>query len=98
MQSMDRNTVIGFVLLAILLFAYLFISTKSSQELQVQKKNYEDSVARVEALKKTPVTAKVDSIAKAPENLRDTTAIGQALNGSEQLITVENDLLKIVFS
>ena len=98
MQSMDRNTVIGFVLLAILLFAYLFISTKSSQELQVQKKNYEDSLARVEALKKTPVTAKVDSIAKAPENLRDTTAIGQALNGSEQLITVENDLLKIVFS
>jgi YidC/Oxa1 family membrane protein insertase len=98
MQSMDRNTVIGFVLLAILLFAYLFISTKNSQELQVRKKSYEDSLARVEALKKTPAAVKVDTVAQAPANLRDTTAVGQALHGSEQLLTVENDLLKIEFS
>ena len=98
MQSMDRNTVIGFVLLAILLFAYLFISTKNSQELQVRKKNYEDSLARVEGLKKSSVATKKDTVALAPAILRDTTAVGKALNGTEQLFTVENELLKIVFS
>ncbi len=44
-MGMDRNTVIGFVLLGLLLFAYLYISTKNSQELQKQKQLYDDSVA-----------------------------------------------------
>ena len=60
MQSMDRNTVIGFVLLAILLFAYMYISTKNSHELEVQKKRYDDSVAAVIA-KKQAATVKNDT-------------------------------------
>jgi YidC/Oxa1 family membrane protein insertase len=47
MGSMDRNTVIGFILLAVLLFFYLFLSTKSSQELQKQKQHDLDSIAIV---------------------------------------------------
>ena len=45
-MGMDRNTVIGFVLLAILLFLYLFISSKNSQELAQQRRLYEDSLAK----------------------------------------------------
>ena len=44
----DRNTVIGFVLLALLLFTYLFISTKNSHELEAKKQHYTDSVAQVQ--------------------------------------------------
>ena len=47
MGSMDRNTVIGFILLAALLFLYLFLSTKSSQDLQKQKMAEADSIAHV---------------------------------------------------
>ena len=50
-MNMDRNTVIGFVLLAILLFAYLFISTKNSQESAAITQKYNDSVANVNRLK-----------------------------------------------
>ena len=46
-MNFDRNTVIGFVLLAGLLFVYLFISTKNSRELQAKQQQKQDSVARV---------------------------------------------------
>jgi YidC/Oxa1 family membrane protein insertase len=95
MQSMDRNTVIGFVLLAILLFAYLFISTKNSRELEVQKKRYDDSVAAITAKKET-VAAKKDTTAVV--FVKDTSSLGKLLNGDEKSIVVENEFLKIVFT
>jgi YidC/Oxa1 family membrane protein insertase len=95
MQSMDRNTVIGFVLLAILLFAYLFISSKNSRELEVQKKRYDDSVAVVKAQTQVINTKK--------DSLKVTTAVdtsdgGKIFNGVEKTITVENEVLKITFT
>jgi YidC/Oxa1 family membrane protein insertase len=95
MQSMDRNTVIGFVLLAILLFAYLFISTKNSRELEVQKKRYDDSVAAIIA-KKEAIIAKKDTAVTIP--VKDTSSVGKLLGGHENTITVESEVLKIVFS
>ena len=95
MQSMDRNTVIGFVLLAILLFAYMYISTKNSHELEAQKKRYDDSVAVVIAQKQA-VAAKKDSVKL--NAAVDTTAGGKIFNGAEKAVTVENEVLKIVFT
>lgn len=94
---MDRNTVIGFVLLAILLFLYLFISSKNSQELMQQKKAYDDSIAKVDAIRKMNGAIPVDT-SKAAAVVKDTAGFKKALYGEEQLITVENDLMKIVFT
>lgn len=96
MQSMDKNTIIGFVLLAILLFAYMFISTKNSHELEVQKKRYLDSVALVDA-KKQALQSKADSV-KTASAVPDTGAGAALLNGHEEKQTLENDVLKITFS
>lgn len=95
MQSMDRNTVIGFVLLAILLFAYLFISSKNSRELEAQKKRYDDSVSIVSAQKQA-LNSKKDSI-KVNVTAPDTGVAG-IFNGAEKTITVENEVLKITFT
>jgi|SRR5450432_1101013 len=95
MQSMDRNTVIGFVLLAILLFAYLFISSKNSRELEVQKKKYEDSVAIVKAQTQA-VAAKKDS--SKTTSVIDTTRAGKMFGGEEKTIIAENEVLKITFT
>ena len=92
MGSMDRNTVIGFILLAALLFLYLFLSTKSSQELQRQKQVEADSIAHVKRVQ--------DSIRIA----NDTTAKFRndsnhvAVSATEQLVTVENGVFKISFT
>jgi YidC/Oxa1 family membrane protein insertase len=91
MGSMDRNTVIGFILLAVLLFLYLFLSTKSSHELQRQQQHELDSVALIKRAK--------DSASMAS----DTTAFSKDSTGnhpavSEQFFTVENEVLKITFT
>jgi YidC/Oxa1 family membrane protein insertase len=91
-MNMDRNTVIGFVLLALLLFVYLFISTKNSKEIEVKNKMRADSIARVQRA--------TDSLVK----VNDTTAnlkldSGQlAVRGSEALTTIENEVVKITFT
>jgi YidC/Oxa1 family membrane protein insertase len=92
MGSMDRNTVIGFVLLAVLLFLYLFLSTKNSQELQRDKQVREDSIA---AIKRTQ-----DSIAIANDTthhvtVKDTNVISSV---AEQSFVVENDVFRVTFS
>ena len=92
MGSMDRNTVIGFILLAALLFMYLFFSSKSSQELQMQKQAQLDSIANVKRHQ--------DSLRIANDTtkniIRDSNNV--AVPASEQLLTVENEVLSITFS
>ena len=95
MQSMDRNTVIGFILLAALLFLYLFLSTKSSQDLQQQKKKQQDSLALINKANDSvallnDTTSKVVTV--------DTTGLKKANFGTEQLSVVENEVLKMTFT
>jgi len=94
---MDRNTVIGFVLLGVLLFLYLFISTKNSQEFQKQKKQYDDSVAMVKAHQNAIVQSH-DTVKNKTAAVIDTTGFNRAVGGTEQLLTVENDVMRIVFT
>ena len=93
---MDRNTVIGFVLLGVLLFVYLFTSTRNSHELEAQRKRAEDSIALVKARQAN--VAKQKDTTTVATTLADTTGFNRAFKGIEQLVTVENDLVRIVFS
>src|SRR5688500_18665410 len=93
MGSMDRNTVIGFLLLAVLLFLYLFLSTKNSRELEQQKALAQDSSARINQAR--------DSSARLTDTVRNPAGndtVFQRPAASEQFITVENNVFKINFS
>ena len=97
-MGFDRNTVIGFVLLGVMLFAYLYISTKNSHELEAQRKHTEDSVALVKA--RQAAAAKLqDTVTTVNKVVLDTTVgFNKAIAGTEHLTTVENELIKVVFS
>ncbi len=97
-MGMDRNTVIGFVLLGVLLFIYLFLSTKGSHELEAQRKRAEDSIALVKA--KQEAAARVRDTAKTVVQVGPDTATGfnKAVRGVEQLTTIENEVIRVVFS
>ena len=92
MGSMDRNTVIGFILLAVLLFLYLFLSTKNSQDLQQQKQAELDSLAVV---KRTQDSLRIANDTTATISGDTTRAVPVA---KETPIVVENEVLKITFS
>lgn len=93
-MNMDRNTVIGFVLLALLLFVYLFISTKNSKELQAKQQKTTDSLALVKHVR--------DSIALANDTTAKITAAVDsnqlATRGVEELTVLENEVVKISFT
>jgi len=95
-MNMDRNTVIGFVLLAVLLFAYLFISTKNSQQLASIQQKQQDSVANVKRIKDSIARLNDTSVVKL--TTVDTSSAGFNENGSETLLVAENELLKITFT
>jgi YidC/Oxa1 family membrane protein insertase len=96
-MNFDRNTIIGFVLLGLLFFGYFFVNTREKHEFEAQQKIAADSIARVKA--QQVAVARLQDTAKAKVTLGDTTSgFNKALGGTEQKITMENELMKIVFS
>ncbi|MFN2457440.1 MAG: membrane protein insertase YidC [Chitinophagaceae bacterium] len=97
-MNFDRNTIIGFIVLAILFIGYFFYTSKEQQAYQKYKAQ-QDSLATLNKPKPDTIAIKKDSV-RADSVVIATTAGGfsNALNGAEQLDTVENEILKIVFT
>ena len=96
-MGMDRNTIIGFVLLGLLLFIYLFTATRNNQQLERQRLREADSLATVKKVQEALHVVQ-DSVKVKVASGDSLTGFNKAIGGSEKLLTVENDLLKIVFS
>lgn len=97
-MGMDRNTVIGFVLLALLFFGYFYYNSKGQEELAMKEKHIKDSIALLQP--------KVDTSNKNSGLINSASAnvdsakmnIKQDSSGKEQFTTVENKVLKITFT
>ena len=98
----DKNTIIGFVLIGIIFIAFFTYTSKQQNALMVEKKHQEDSLAKVQALKKPildTTVARLDSL--KVDSLSNLTVAGNfqtAANGTEQLTVLENELMKVTFS
>lgn len=95
---MDRNSVIGFVLLGVLFVGYIFFNQKQ-QATAAKEKARQDSIANVN--KPKPVDTASYSAAGVPDSNRLVTAYGNfagAANGTHQTAVLENKVLKITFS
>jgi YidC/Oxa1 family membrane protein insertase len=94
---MDRNQVIGFSLIGVLLIAYFFYNQHNQQE--YLKQRTEDSVAYAKA----HPTPKIDSVPSnqaksAMPDTAKTPGLPPAFTGSTQAITLENKKLSIRFT
>jgi YidC/Oxa1 family membrane protein insertase len=99
-MNFDRNTIIGFVLMMVLLFGYIFFTQQQQGDLEKQKQRIADSVAIVEAAKKK--LAQTKAITKDTTNT-EVTANQQAAGGfqpatTEQLTIVENEVMRVGFT
>ncbi len=98
----DKNTVIGFVLMGILLIGYFWYTSTSQQAYLKEQKRIEDSVALVKAANVKPIdtaAAKIDSVKR--DSIKQVTVAGNfqtAAIGTEQLVSIENDVMKVVFT
>jgi YidC/Oxa1 family membrane protein insertase len=96
-MGMDRNTVIGFVLLALLFFGYFYYTRQGQMTLEKDKQLVQDSINRLKP--------KIDSAAKTTvtgnnslPHLDSSSTINQDTTGKEQFFTLENKVLKITFT
>jgi len=99
-MNFDRNTVIGFILLAVLFFGFFYYTNKQKAALDKQtaiEQAKKDSIAKLSPQKINPATQK-DSGAVATNAIDSNGRFSVAMQGSEQLTTVENGLIKVVFT
>jgi len=96
---MDKNTIIGFVLIALVLIGFSWYSQPSAEEMAEMAR--QDSVARVEQQKAVAAqkAAEKRQMQKLKESQADTTALFySALKGDAQTITLENKDLALTLN
>lgn len=97
-MGMDRNTVIGFVLIGILLMGMFYFNSQENQAYLVQQKRVADSIAKLRP-KVDPVKVLKDSLtADTMRKLQSAGGFQASLNQTEQLIVVENEVMKVTFT
>ena len=94
---MDKNTITGLVLIAILLVGFSFLSRPSKEQLAAQQ-HYYDSIAQVQQ-REAELKAKAEAALANEKEMQatDSTALFfNALKGQNTEITIQNNLAKIV--
>jgi YidC/Oxa1 family membrane protein insertase len=96
-MGMDRNTVIGFVLLALLFIGYFYYSGQGKLALEQQQQHQKDSLDRLRP--NIDTSAKTGTISNNTSASKDSLSnIKQDTTIKEQFFTLENKVLKIIFT
>ena len=96
---MDKNTITGLVLIALLLVGFSFFSRPSEEQLAAQKRYY-DSIAVVQ---KQEEALKAKTAAALANEKEETTSVDStslffdAMEGKESFTTIQNNLVGITF-
>ena len=97
-MGFDRNTIIGFVLLAVLFMGYFWYVSSNQKVAAEMKKRQEDSIA---ALRPRVDTAQYRADSNRIAQQRDSISAGDlasAANGTETFSYLENNLMRLTFS
>lgn len=104
---MDKNTILGFLLIGVVLFAFSWLNQPSTEQLEAQRR-YNDSIARIELAHQQELQQKVNKEATAEEALdalpdsvrvaRLQNSFGvfaEAMVGTEDVTVLENEKVEI---
>src|SRR5690349_566184 len=98
----DKNSIIGIVLLAILFFVFFWYTNKQQGAYLEHQKHVQDSLRLDSIAKITPqqkAAAQLDSLrSDSIARLNKAGNFSNTVNTPEQLVTVENNLIKAVFT
>jgi YidC/Oxa1 family membrane protein insertase len=97
-MNFDRNTVIGFIVLAVLFVGYFFYTSRE-QQAYMREKARVDSIAAARVPVRDTALVRQDSVLSDSVNQTSTAGgFATAVSTPEQLTTVENKLMKVVFT
>lgn len=92
---MDKNTLVGFVLIGAVLIGFSIYNRPSKEDLE-RARRYQDSIQAIQ--KETtaqPQSTPTDSSARYEVRTDSTSAFYHAARGAEQIITLENELVSV---
>ena len=96
---MDKNTMWGFILMALVLIGFTWYSQPSKEQLRAQHEADSIALVQQEQAQKAEQQRLAAEKVKAQEVLQDSTSsLFEARNGQEQRITLENDLVKVTIN
>lgn len=104
---MDKNTLIGFLLIAVVLFVFTWLNQPTPEQIEAQR-HYQDSIAKIEytlqleAQKQERLQAlREDSLRNLPDSLRllnlrqDYGSFAEAMIGTDGYTVLENDQVEL---
>lgn len=96
-MKLDKNTVIGFVLMGILMFAYFWNANKQAKEFQAFEQHKTDSLAKINNEKNRIADSLKATIATKPDSANGK-PVAIAKLTTEQTTTIENDVIKVTLT
>ena len=97
-MGMDRNTVIGFVLIGMLLIGMFYFNSRGNQAFLAEQKRVADSIQKSRPKKDTLAILKDSLTADTVRKLQSAGGFQTYLNQPEQLVTLENEVIKVTFT
>lgn len=104
---MDKNTIIGFILIGIVLFGFSWWNRPTPEQLEAQQR-YQDSIARIELAKQAELEKEkanpVESMASLPDSVLQARlqnnfgSFASKMTGSEEIVTLENEKVLVKLS
>ncbi len=95
---MDRNTVIGFVLIGLLMMGMFYFNSQGSKAYLADQKRIADSLDRLKPKVDSAALAKDSVTAELAIKTKEAGGFQKNLNLPEELTTIENEFLKITFT
>ncbi|MEO6720953.1 MAG: membrane protein insertase YidC [Ferruginibacter sp.] len=95
---MDRNTVIGFVLIGVLLMGMFYFNNRGNQAYLTETKRIDDSIAATKPKVDTLALIKDSINAEAIRKIQSAGGFQDSINQPEQLSVLENEVVKITFT
>ncbi len=96
-MGFDKNTLIGFGLIGVLLMGMLYINSRNKTSFEAEQRKINDSIAALKPKVDTTL-AKLDSAKAAAAVITRQTQNFKQDTAKAQLIVVENEVLKITFT
>lgn len=95
---MDKNTVIGFVILALLFFGYFYYSSQGKLAYEKQQQHIQDSLNRLKPKADSSLNTANKTDTASTRQDAALQSIVQDTTGKEEFVTLENKVLKITFT
>ena len=104
---MDKNTIIGFILIGIVLFGFSWWNRPTPEQIEAQRR-YQDSIAQIELAKQAELEKQnadpVAGMTELPDSVRlarlqnNFGSFASKMTGTEEVVTLENEKVSVKLS